>query len=103
MTEEELIQLHIDKLGSYTSKMRRYADRPATTHEVSELVETINSGLYEIDKVAQRDRDILFTLYAMVTSSPESKKLFDHYYEEVKKRGGTGIKFNDDAPTSGEV
>lgn len=77
-----------DALGHSTSKMRRYADRPATTHEVSELIETVNSGLYELDKITERDDRVLRALLATVISNPESKKLFDRYFEEVKKHGG---------------
>ena len=74
----------IDALGRLTSKMRRYADRPITTHEVSELIETVNTGLDELDKITERDGYILRALYATVISSPENKKLFDHYLEEAK-------------------
>lgn len=90
---EENIQNSIDNLARRVSELRLYADRPLLAHEFCDMADAIVSGMYYINELRERDTRVLEAAWATVVSSPESKKLFDYYYAEVKKRGGTGVKF----------
>ena len=91
--KEAIIDSGIDGIARMSSELRRYSDRPVLTHELCHFMEYVTSTLYTMNELRERDTRVLEAAWATVVSSPESKKLFDYYYEEVKRRGGTGVKF----------